>query len=58
MSAKSDGSGLTSSAGLMRYFEEEGKGNPKIDPKSVLLFGVVIGVVILGLNIYYGLWPA
>ncbi len=52
-----EGSGLTSSAGLMRYFEEEEEGTPKISPKSIIFFGVIIGVIVLGLNVYYGLWP-
>ncbi|OKY77676.1 MAG: Preprotein translocase subunit Sec61beta [Candidatus Methanohalarchaeum thermophilum] len=55
--SKQKGSGLTSSAGLMRYFEEEGQDTPKFSPKSVIIFGALIGVVILSLNIYYGLWP-
>lgn len=55
--SKREGSGLTSSAGLMRYFEEEERQTPKIGPKSVIMFGIVIGLVVLGLNVYYGLWP-
>ncbi|PTD93380.1 preprotein translocase subunit Sec61beta [archaeon SCG-AAA382B04] len=55
--SKQEGSGLTSSAGLMRYFEEEDKETPKISPKQVIVFGIAIGAIILGLNVYYGLWP-
>lgn len=47
---------LMSSAGIMRYFEEE-KAQIKIKPKSVLVFGVAIGVLCIILNAYYGLWP-
>jgi preprotein translocase subunit Sec61beta len=47
---------LMSSAGIMRYFEEE-KTQIKISPKSVLAFGLMIGVLVIILNIYYGLWP-
>lgn len=48
---------LMSSAGIMRYFEEE-KTYIKISPKSVLVFGVLVGVIVISLNIYYRLWPA
>jgi len=47
---------LMSSAGIMRYFEEE-KTQIKISPKSVLAFGLMIGVLVIILNFYYGLWP-
>ncbi|MEA1958044.1 MAG: preprotein translocase subunit Sec61beta [Euryarchaeota archaeon] len=49
--------GLMSSAGLMRYYDVE-ESAVKFSPKSVLLIGVFIGVMILGLEIYYGVWPA
>ncbi len=47
---------LMSSAGIMRYFEEE-RTQIKISPKAVLVAGVVSGVLIIILNAYYGLWP-
>ncbi|HDD31191.1 MAG: preprotein translocase subunit Sec61beta [Archaeoglobales archaeon] len=47
---------LMSSAGIMRYFEEE-RTQIKINPKSVLAFGFIIGVLIIILNAFYGLWP-
>ncbi len=47
---------LMSSAGIMRYFEEE-KTQIRISPKSVVVFGLMIGVLLLFLNAYYGLWP-
>ena len=47
---------LMSSAGIMRYFEEE-KTQIKISPKSVLAFGFVIVVLVIILNAFYGLWP-
>jgi preprotein translocase subunit Sec61beta len=49
--------GLMSSAGLMRYYDVE-ESAVKFSPKAVLLIGVFIGVMILGLEIYYGVWPA
>ncbi len=47
---------LMSSAGIMRYFEEE-KAQIKISPKSVVIFGLVMGILVTILNAYYGLWP-
>jgi preprotein translocase subunit Sec61beta len=45
---------LMSSAGIMRYFEEE-KTQIKINPKSVFAFGIIIGALVFVLNLYYGL---
>ncbi len=47
---------LMSSAGIMRYFEEE-KAQIKIKPRNVIIFGLTIGVLVIILNVYYGLWP-
>lgn len=47
---------LMSSAGIMRYFEEE-KTKIKINPRTILISGVLTGFVIILLNAYYGLWP-
>jgi len=49
--------GLMSSAGLMRYYDVE-ESAVKLSPKTILLLGVFIGVVVLGLEIYFGVWPA
>jgi preprotein translocase subunit Sec61beta len=48
--------GLMSSAGLMRYYDVE-ESALKLSPKTVLLIGVFIAVVIIGLEIYFGVWP-
>jgi preprotein translocase subunit Sec61beta len=48
--------GLMSSAGLMRYYDVE-ESAVKMSPKTILIAGIAIGVVILGLQIYYGVWP-
>jgi len=48
--------GLMSSAGLMRYYDVE-ESAVKLSPKTVLLAGILLGVVILGLEIYFGVWP-
>lgn len=47
---------LMSSAGIMRYFEEE-KAQIKISPKSVVVFGLATGFIVILLNAFYGLWP-
>ncbi|MCW7071544.1 MAG: preprotein translocase subunit Sec61beta [Candidatus Methanospirareceae archaeon] len=53
---KSEERGLMSSAGLMRYYDVE-ESAVRLSPKTVLLVGVFIGVVVLGLEIYFGVWP-
>ncbi|MBN2110117.1 MAG: preprotein translocase subunit Sec61beta [Methanosarcinaceae archaeon] len=52
----SGGSGLMSSAGLMRYYEAD-KRAIHVDPKTVITVGVVIGLAILVLDANYGMWP-
>ncbi len=47
---------LMSSAGIMRYFEEE-KTQIKVSPKTILVAGILTGVLVIILNAYYGLWP-
>ena len=51
---KNEGSGLQSSAGLMRYFEADDTAI-KLDPKLVLGACIGAGAVILGLDIIFGL---
>ena len=53
---KDEGSGLMSSAGLMRYFEADDTAI-KLDPKMVMAVGAGVGVVVMGLNIAFRLWP-
>ncbi|OYT34691.1 preprotein translocase subunit Sec61beta [Archaeoglobales archaeon ex4484_92] len=47
---------LMSSAGIMRYFEEE-RTQIRVNPKTVLVAGILTGVLVIVLNAYYGLWP-
>lgn len=47
---------LMSSAGIMRYFEEE-RTQIKVSPKTVMVAGILTGVLVILLNAYYGLWP-
>ena len=56
MTKKKEGSGLMSSAGLMRYYDSE-ETAILIDPKTVFSVAVVSGLAILVLNAYYGIWP-
>jgi preprotein translocase subunit Sec61beta len=53
---KSSGSGLMSSAGLMRYYEADKKAI-HINPKTVVASGLVIGLVIMILDASFGIWP-
>ncbi|MEA1984495.1 MAG: preprotein translocase subunit Sec61beta [Euryarchaeota archaeon] len=53
---KSSGDGLMSSAGLMRYYDAD-KRAIHIDPKKIMIFGAVCGLVIILLNASFGLWP-
>ncbi len=53
---KGEERGLMSSAGLMRYYDVE-ESAVKMSPKMILLVGVFIGVLIIGLEIYFGVWP-
>jgi len=46
----SDDSGLMSSAGLVRYFDAEDRNAITMDPKSIVAFGAMFGVLILVLN--------
>ncbi|SNQ61365.1 preprotein translocase subunit Sec61beta [Candidatus Methanoperedens nitratireducens] len=56
MAKKNEGSGLMSSAGLMRYYDAE-ETAISIDPKTVISVSVVAGILVLILNAYYGIWP-
>jgi preprotein translocase subunit Sec61beta len=49
--SSNDGGGLMSSAGLVRYFDAEDRNAIKIDPKTIVAFGALFGVLVLVLNI-------
>jgi preprotein translocase subunit Sec61beta len=40
-----------SSAGLVRYFDAEDRNAIRIDPKTIVAFGVLFGVLIIVLNL-------
>lgn len=52
MSSQQSGSGLMSSAGLVRYFDSEKNRGPVMDPKSVVAFSALLGTFILMLNAF------
>jgi preprotein translocase subunit Sec61beta len=54
--AKKSGSGLQSSAGLMRYYEAD-KNAVQIQPKVVLIVGAIVGIAVLFLSAVNGFWP-
>ncbi len=56
MAKKKESSGLMSSAGLMRYYDSE-ETAVLIDPKTVISIAAVVGIAVLILNAYYGIWP-
>jgi preprotein translocase subunit Sec61beta len=51
MSSGENSGGLMSSAGLVRYFDAEDQNAIRIDPKTIVAFGVAFGVLILVLNV-------
>ena len=56
MAKKKEGSGLMSSAGLMRYYDSE-ETAVLIEPKTVVIVAIVSGLAVLILNATYGIWP-
>jgi len=50
MSSGQNDGGLMSSAGLVRYFDAEDRNAPQIDPKTVVAFGVLFGILVMLLN--------
>jgi len=45
--------GLMSSAGLVRYFDSEDNNAIRMDPKSVMAFGILLGAFVQTLTIVY-----
>ncbi|MFB6108022.1 MAG: preprotein translocase subunit Sec61beta [Haloplanus sp.] len=46
----SDSGGLMSSAGLVRYFDAEDRNAIRVDPRTIVAFGVLFGILIQVLN--------
>lgn len=51
MSSGQNSGGLMSSAGLVRYFDAEDRNAIRIDPKTIVAFGIAFGVLIQVLNV-------
>jgi preprotein translocase subunit Sec61beta len=51
MSGGQNSGGLMSSAGLVRYFDAEDRNAIHIDPRTVVAFGVLFGVLVQVLNV-------
>jgi preprotein translocase subunit Sec61beta len=56
MAQKKEGSGLMSSAGLMRYYDSE-ETAVLVEPKTVVALAIFAGLIIMILNATYGNWP-
>lgn len=56
MAKKKEGSGLMSSAGLMRYYDSE-ETAVLIEPKTVVTVAILVGLGVLAFNASYGIWP-
>ena len=50
MSSGQNSGGLMSSAGLVRYFDAEDRNAIRIDPKTIVAFGIAFGILIMVLN--------
>lgn len=53
MAKKSQGPGIQSAAGLIRYFDAEEKNNIKIPPAFVLVLAVVVGVLVILMRAFW-----
>lgn len=53
MAQKNKGPGIQSAAGLIRYFDAEEETNIKIAPVAVLVFGIVVGVGVVLMRIFW-----
>ncbi len=47
MSSGQNSGGLMSSAGLVRYFDAEDRNAIRIDPRTVVAFGLLFGLLVL-----------
>lgn len=51
MSSGQNSGGLMSSAGLVRYFDAEGRNAIRIDPRTVMTVAAFFGILVVVLNI-------
>ncbi|GAA0664988.1 preprotein translocase subunit Sec61beta [Natronoarchaeum mannanilyticum] len=56
MSSGQNSGGLMSSAGLVRYFDAEDRNAIKMDPKSVFVFAILLGIAVQAVSVaVYGI---
>jgi preprotein translocase subunit Sec61beta len=53
MAQKTKGPGIQSAAGLIRYFDAEEDTNLKVAPTAVLVFGIVVGVGVVLMRVFW-----
>lgn len=53
MAKKSQGPGIQSAAGLIRYFDAEEKSSVKVPPTFVLVLAAVVGVGVILLRVLW-----
>jgi preprotein translocase subunit Sec61beta len=51
MSRGQNSGGLMSSAGLVRYFDAEDRNAIRVDPRTVVAFGIIFGIGVMILNV-------
>jgi preprotein translocase subunit Sec61beta len=51
MSRGQNSGGLMSSAGLVRYFDAEDRNAIRLDPRTVVAFGIIFGIGVMILNV-------
>ena len=56
MSSGQNSGGLMSSAGLVRYFDNEDRNAIKMDPKTVFVFAALLGIAVQAMSVaLYGI---
>ena len=55
MAKKTQGPGIQSAAGLIRYFDSDEDTNVKIPPSAVLVFSAIVGIAAVCTRIFWKL---
>lgn len=53
MAKKNNSPGIQSAAGLIRYYDSEEETSFKVSPTAVLVFGIVVGVLVVALKYFW-----
>ena len=53
MAKKTQGPGIQSAAGLIRYFDAEETSSVKIPPVAVLAFSAVVGIGVILMSVFW-----